>query len=145
MTEFNDYVQSSRQVIHEQTPSMQSFLLHIETQVGGVIRRMQSCLQCLHAMSPRTRQDATRAHDRGVIPWIRSPFIQHFHRLAAQPRKLPLEAQIADPAHLVAIIILHEQRQAVSVPKEGALYGNLLDIRRLGQGQSLRRMGVGGG
>lgn len=96
-------------------------------------------------MPPGTLQNTTRAHDRGVIPWIRSPLIQHFHWLAAQPRKLPLEAQIADPAHLVAIIILDEQRQAVRVPKEGALYGNLLHIRRLGQGQGLRRMGVGGG
>lgn len=80
-----------------------------------------------------------------MIPWIRCPLIQHFHRLAAQPRKLPLEAQIADPAHLVAIIILHEQRQAVGVPEQRALDGNLLDIRGLGQGQSLRGMGVRGG
>lgn len=96
-------------------------------------------------MPPRTLRNAARAHNRGMIPWIRCPLIQHFHRLAAQPRKLTLEAQIADPTDLVAIIILHEQRQTVGIPKERPLDGNLLDERRLGQSQGLRGVGVGGG
>lgn len=96
-------------------------------------------------MPPRSLQNTTRAHNRGMIPWIRCPLIQHFHRLAAQPRKLALEAQIADPTDLVAIIILNEQRQAVGIPKERPLDGDLLDERRLGQGQGLRGVGVGGG
>lgn len=62
-----------------------------------------------------------------MIPRIRRPLIKHFNWLTAQPHKLPLERQIAEARHLVAVIIFHEQRQAVRVAEQGALDGDFLD------------------
>jgi hypothetical protein len=66
-----------------------------------------------------------------MILRIRRPLIEHLNRLTTQPHKLSLERQVADPSDIVTEIIFDEQRQAISIAEEGALDGNLLDVRGL--------------
>lgn len=79
-------------------------------------------------MPPSTLHHPPRPHNGRMILRIRRPFIKHLDGLPTQPHKLALERQIADPTHLVAEIIFHEQRQAVGIAEQRALDGDFLDL-----------------
>lgn len=80
-----------------------------------------------------------------MILRIRRLLIQHLKRLPIQLRKLSLEPNPIQPRDIVPVIILHKQRQVVRIPKLSPLHLQLLDIVRLRDGESLRRLEVRGG
>ncbi len=90
-----------------------------------------SQIRTLHPMPPGPLQHPPGPHNRRMILRIRRPLIEHLNRLTTQPHKLSLERQVADPSDIVTEIIFDEQRQAISIAEEGALDGNLLDVRGL--------------
>lgn len=80
-----------------------------------------------------------------MILRIRRLLIQHLKRLPVQLCKLSLEPNPIQPRNIIPVIVFHKQRQVVRIPKLSPLHLQLLDIVGLRDGESLRRLEVGGG
>ncbi len=80
-----------------------------------------------------------------MIRRVRGSLIQDIRRRLPQLHKIALEPQITTPRHLVAIIILHEQRQVLDLPEQRTLDGDILDLGRLRELEFLDGSEVSGG